>query len=473
MGSRPFTHVATLLALAATYFAAAKLGLRLAFVAEQVTPVWPPTGIALAAIVILGYRVWPGIALGAFLANITANESVGAACGIAVGNTLEAVVGAWLLHRIVRFDGRLERLSDVLGLTVFSAACSTMISATIGVTSLCLGDVHRWNEFGQLWSIWWMGDATGALAVAPAILTWFTHSQVRRPRRPWEAIALGAATVGVCLTVFAAQAPWVTTDHPLEYAIFSLVVWAGLRFGQRGTATVIFATSVLAVWGTSHGSGPFSRGTVHENLILLQAFLSVVAITGLLLGAALAERDLADRRRSVDRGVTHILAEAISREDAAKRILHEVGVGLGWDAAAYWELDATGSALVCTQIWCAPVCRAEEFLHRTSNLRFPPGGGLPGRVWTSGEPNWIAEITHDPNFPRAESARQCGLRTGFAFPVCLGKEVLGIMEFFSREVRSSDQQLLQVLAAIGSQFGQFIDRRAPPINCANPRGTCV
>src|SRR5262245_21268189 len=117
--------------LTAVYFGAAKLGLTMAFVAEQVTAVWPPTGIALAALLLFGYRLWPGIALGAFLANATANEPLGTAAGIALGNTLEALLGAWLLRRLAQFDPALGRVKDVLSLVVLAAGVSTRVSATI------------------------------------------------------------------------------------------------------------------------------------------------------------------------------------------------------------------------------------------------------------------------------------------------------------------------------------------------------
>jgi integral membrane sensor domain MASE1 len=152
--------------LAAVYFGAAKLGLTMAFVAEQVTAVWPPTGIALAALLFFGYRAWPGIAFGAFLANATANASLATAAGIALGNTLEALVGAWMLRRLIHFDPALGRVKGVLGLVVLAAGLSTMVSATIGVTSLCLGGVKPWAAYPEMWSVWWLGDAMGDLVVA-------------------------------------------------------------------------------------------------------------------------------------------------------------------------------------------------------------------------------------------------------------------------------------------------------------------
>ena len=170
MLSRPWSTLAGILILAAVYFGAAKLGFLLAFVAEQVTVVWAPTGISLAALLIFGYRLWPGVALSALLANATSNEPVAVACGIAVGNTLEAVIGVALL-RLIGFHNPLERLRDVLGLVILAAGVSTTVSATIGSTCLCLSGLQPWSAWGVLWWVWWVGDAMGDLVMAPAPLT--------------------------------------------------------------------------------------------------------------------------------------------------------------------------------------------------------------------------------------------------------------------------------------------------------------
>ena len=194
--------IAMVLGTAAVYVVAADLGLRLALVADQVTLVWPPTGIALAALLVLGNRLTPGIALGAFVANITHHEPVGTACGIALGNTLEAVVGAWLLRR-VGFDPALERLRDVLALIVLAALGSTVVAATIGVTSLCLGGVQPWNAFASLWWTWWVGDAMGDLVMAPLLLVWSCAPRSGwRPRRVAEGVALLGTLVLVGVLVF-------------------------------------------------------------------------------------------------------------------------------------------------------------------------------------------------------------------------------------------------------------------------------
>ena len=151
--------------------------------------------IALAALLLFGSRAWPGITLGAFVANATANAPLGTAAGIALGNTLEALLGAWLLRRLVGFDKALERVHDVLGLVVLAAGVSTMVSATIGATSLCLGGLKPWTAYPALWSVWWLGDAMGNLVVAPLLLTWAGwRRKPWRPRRVAEAATVCGAS---------------------------------------------------------------------------------------------------------------------------------------------------------------------------------------------------------------------------------------------------------------------------------------
>jgi signal transduction histidine kinase/ActR/RegA family two-component response regulator len=289
--------------VATVYFAAAKLGLSLAFVAEQVSPVWPPTGIALATVLLFGYQFWPGITLGAFLANMTANEPVPTACGIAIGNTLEAVIGAWLLRRVFAFDTALQRVKDAIALILIAAILSTMISATIGVISLSLGRVYlpelqrtiAWSDFWTLWWEWWLGDAMGALLVAPPLLTWATGQSQRSLRRPVEALALIAGLIATSWVVFLGGLTTGLGGSSLAYIVFPFVIWAALRFGQRATTAVTLVASSMTIWATLQGLGPFGAGPVHDRLLLLQVFMGVVASTALLLGAALAERQRAEQ----------------------------------------------------------------------------------------------------------------------------------------------------------------------------------
>jgi integral membrane sensor domain MASE1 len=239
-----------LVALAAIYYWAAKLGLSMATLAEQVTLVWPPTGIALVALLLFGYRAWPGIALGAFLANATTNEPPLVACGIAVGNTLEALLGTAFLLHLVGFRNPPERLRDVLGLVVLAAGVSTTVSATIGVTSLCLGGVQPWHAYGALWRAWWLGDAIGNLVVAPALLMWaMRYRTLCPPLRLAEGVVLLAGLAAVCVAIFSTSRV-ASTGYPFEYIVFPFVIWAALRFGQLGAVTVTSVTLGIAVWGT-------------------------------------------------------------------------------------------------------------------------------------------------------------------------------------------------------------------------------
>ncbi|MBI3440876.1 MAG: PAS domain S-box protein [Proteobacteria bacterium] len=289
--------VALILALATIYMVAAKLGLRLAMLAEQVTIIWPPTGIAMAALLLLGQEFWPGILLGAFLANVTTHEPVAVALGIAAGNTLEAVLAVWLLQRFVAVDTRLHRLKDVVGLIVCSAVFGTAVSASIGTLSLCLGGVQPWSAFGALWRIWWLGDAGGALIVAPAILAWAQGPYVR-PRLIVIAEILSLAFwLSIISTNIFSPIPLLgMTGHAFLYPVFPFIIWAALRFGQRGTTLLTLFISATAIAASVRGYELFTGGTTEENLMLLDIFMMTVAATGLLLGAAIAERQDAQKR---------------------------------------------------------------------------------------------------------------------------------------------------------------------------------
>jgi PAS domain S-box-containing protein len=450
---------AGIMGLAAIYFCSAKLGLKMAFVAEQVTAVWPPTGISLAALFLFGTRFWPGVALGAFLANVTAHEPPGTALGIAAGNTLEALVGAWLLRRLAGFAPSFERLKDVLAFVLLAALGSTTVSATIGVTSLCLGGIKPWQAFGPLWWVWWLGDATSALLVAPLILIWSSAPARRWPGpRVAEAGALVTALGVTALVVFGGGLDTAVSHHPLEYTVFPFVIWAALRFGQPGTTVVTFLASGVAIAGTVSGLGPFAGTTVHESLILLQAFMGVVAVTALFLSAAITERATAERRRAADFAITQVLARA-TLEEAIPRILEVIGETFDWDLGNFWTVDREAKVLRWVAVRRRPTVQAAEFEALSRRSVFELGVGLPGRVWATREPAWIPDVIADENFPRLATAAAEGFHGALAFPVRLGEEVLGVIEFFSTKIRRPDYDLLRMLTSVGSQLGHFIERR--------------
>jgi diguanylate cyclase (GGDEF)-like protein len=281
----------------AAYFVAGKLGLRLAFAHPSATPVWPPTGLALAAFLILGYRVWPAIFVSAFLVNLTTAGSIATSIGIGAGNTLEGLIGAFLVNRFAGGREAFYRAENLFRFTLLAAVVSTTVSATFGVTSLALGGFERWTDFGSIWLTWWLGDATGDLIVAPVLLTWSVWSPARKPRgNALEAVALLVALLLTGLVVFGGPFPSATKDNPLEFACIPILLWAAFRFGPREAATATLILAGLAIWGTLRGFGPFVRETPNESLLLLQAYMGVTSVTTLMLAAVVTERTEAETR---------------------------------------------------------------------------------------------------------------------------------------------------------------------------------
>jgi diguanylate cyclase (GGDEF)-like protein/PAS domain S-box-containing protein len=291
--SRPLV----LLTLAAIYVLAAKFGFTMAYTADQVTLVWPPTGLSLAALVILGVEAWPGVFLGAFIANVTNHTPTLVALGIAAGNTLEAVAAASVVRRLVATGHSTNWLRYALGLVVGGALLSTIVSATIGVASLCVGGLQQWAAFRQLWWTWWMGDAASDLLVAPVVLTWSARPRFRNWREGAEAVSLATGLVAVSTLVFAR--PFASAGpQPLEYVLFPFIIWAAIRFGVAGAAVANLMTSSLAIWGTVHDVGPYAIGRGDDRLMLLQIFLGVVGGSGLILGATVTDRDASRKRKA-------------------------------------------------------------------------------------------------------------------------------------------------------------------------------
>jgi len=288
----------TVAVLAAVYLIAAKLGLKLAFVHASATAVWPPTGIALAAFLVFGYRVWPGIFAGAYLANITTAGTVATSLGIAIGNTLEGLTGAYLVNRFAGGTHAFERPQDVFKFAVLAGMLSTMVSPAVGVTSLSLGGFANWADFGAIWLTWWLGDAVGAIKVTPLLVLWLANPRVHWQRgQVREAACLLLCLVVVGQVVFGGWTPLKVKDYPLDYLCVPILVWAAFRFGPRETATATVLLSAIAIWGTLRGLGPFAGETPNESLLLLQAFIGVTALLAMVFAAVVSERNRIEAKR--------------------------------------------------------------------------------------------------------------------------------------------------------------------------------
>jgi len=568
--------------VAVVYFGAARLGLSLAFLHASVSPVWPPTGIAIAAVLWLGYRISPAILLGAFLATLPTGEPLTTAGGIAIGNTLEAASAAFLLRRFVGFHSPFYRARDVLKFVLIAVLISPMVGATIGNTSLCLGGAAAWANFGSLWLTWWIGDGVGALVVAPLVLTW-----VERRGERWNLSRLAEALLLLSLLsvasaiVFREAPPSNFVNLALARLIVPFLLWAAFRLGPRGVATAIALYSGLAIWGTRLGLGPILGQSPNDSLLLLQVAVAANGITflvlagvvaerkgaeqaisflasivestndavigktldgtivswnegaerlygyaaeemigrpisrlipsgradelsrilehlkrgaridhyetervrkdghmifvaltlspikdpaGTIIGASAIEADITERKEDERRlagnlAITQILAESPALSNAMTRVLQTICESWGWALGAMWALDSDGGALRCHQVWRKPSADAGDFESICYKHAFSPGVGLPGRVWTSLKPAWIPDVTRDDNFPRAPFAVAEGLHAAFAFPILSGEKPLGVIEFFSHEIRQPNDALLAMVAGIGSQIGQFMERK--------------
>jgi integral membrane sensor domain MASE1 len=281
--------VLALAAVAAVYVASGKLGLDLAFATSSVTAIWAPTGIALAALVLGGYRLWPAITLGALLTNINTGVPAVTVCGITLGNTLEALAGAYLLREVANFRPSLDRVGDVLALVGFGAILSTTVAATIGVGSLLAGSEIDWSDVGSVWRTWWLGDMGGDLIVAPVLLVLANIRAFRGvPGRALEGLVLAAAIGGVSTIVF-------TQSTNLLYVVFPLLIWAALRFWQPGAAAAGLAVALFAVIFTAHNKGPFAANGLDDRLVLAQTYVAVGSLTGLVLAAVTLERHRAEQ----------------------------------------------------------------------------------------------------------------------------------------------------------------------------------
>ncbi|MFF3328632.1 MASE1 domain-containing protein [Streptomyces sp. NPDC002888] len=291
-------------AVAVAYYATAKIGLQQQLVRGQVTPFWPPTGIAVVALLVWGRRMWPGIALGAFLVNLALGPSILPVLVITVGNTLAPLCACLLLGR-VGFRTALDRLQDALALVFLGALLGMVISATVGTSALVASGALTGHDFWPTWSVWWTGDAVGVLIVTPLLLAARTARWPHGvPVLRWaEAVALlgGTAVVSVLAT---------RSSLNLLFLVVPFLIWAAFRFQLPGAAPCVLIVSVSAIFAGADRTGPFSGRDLLSDMVILQAFNGTVSLTALLLSAVVTERNrtLREIEQVCDR-----LTEALSR----------------------------------------------------------------------------------------------------------------------------------------------------------------
>jgi signal transduction histidine kinase len=405
-------------AVAGLYYGAGRAGLRLAYLHGTVTALWPPVGVGVAALVILGPGIWPGIVIGDLL---LADFSTpwGTIVGQTVGNTLEVVVAAVLFRRLTQKRIALERVWDVLAL-VACAALGTLISAVFGVVSLRLGDVINADEFVNVFRTWWLGDFSGALVFAPLILVWAARRTWRMPR-----LQLAEAVLLLAVLIVLIELP---SQRDVPYIVFPVLIWAALRFGPFGAATGLAITSSLTVWNTAHGSGPFVRASISHSVLASQLFVAVAALTSLILAAVTAERAASERAQQAltdEQTALRRIATLVAGEAASGRVFEQVTVEaaqtLGASAASLARFDEDGRVTFVGG-WSD-----------TGRLAFPVGSHVPveetgvlAEIRKTGRPERIDD--YEGRAPEiVERLSSFGYGSASAAPIRVGGHVWGAL----------------------------------------------
>jgi signal transduction histidine kinase/CheY-like chemotaxis protein len=317
-----------LLALFVAYLAAAKLGLSLAFVHPSATPVWPPTGIAIAGVLLLGRPARPLVFLAAFLINAATAGTLATAAVIGVGNMLEASVGAYFIERWASGRRMLDRAPTIFRFVALMAPTAA-ISATIGVTTLSVAGYAPWSQYVSIWLTWWMGDLSGGLLLVPLVLAWIEPTpETSGNARPIEIALLFTLVCASAAITFGGAGPW-PNHTPLSFLTIPPLAWAAFRFGHRFASLATATMSTIATWSTVRGSGPFAVSSESTALLILATFIATLTATMLPMAAVVAERRRAEeeRARLLDREhAARVDAEATSaaKDDFLAMLGHEL-----------------------------------------------------------------------------------------------------------------------------------------------------
>lgn len=315
-----FNTTLSIFALALAYFCAGRFGLSLAFINPSASAVWPPSGIALAAILLYGQRLWPGILLGAFVVNLPTQGSALTALGIAAGNTYEAIIGAALVVWLANGPRAFDHTKYIVRYILLAGLLSTALGATIGTLTLHLGGFVGWGQLSTVWLTWWLGDAVGNLTIAPLLVMWLSQPVWPVPSRQiLEAAGLLTSIVLVSTLLFVSNVP-----SGLEYFALVPLLWGALRFGRRGAVTGAFVVSAIALWGTLRGYGPFATPTPYESLLLLQLFIATITMTALIVASVVSEQRRLEQRLRIKDSVSRILSETADSTAAASKVIQVI-----------------------------------------------------------------------------------------------------------------------------------------------------
>src|SRR5262244_2071341 len=476
-------YIAGLIGIGLTYFVLAKSGLALALIHPSASPIWPPTGFALAAIVLWGYRAWPAIFLGAMIVNASTTGSIGPAISIATGNSLEALVGAAVIN--VWSNGR-DTFSTPNTVAKFAVICvvlATPISATVGITTLVIAGYAEWANFANIWLTWWLGDMIGALVVTPVVVL-CALSDARAFRSTELTKSAAVISLAVAVGFIAFNPLFKQSQHPdtLGFLAVLPLLWAALHRGPRDTAIASFILAGFSIWGTFSAAGPFAPASLNDAFLSVLVFLISVSVPSLALSADVAmrktiEENLRRTHTELDRRVEMRTAELAAANQALR---DEVSRRAGTEKEALEQQTATSEVLRI--ISSSPgelqpvfqamlenavrICEAKEgalFLHEhgifnpMATLGLLPAFGdflskrgpfRPGPDTTNGRLLRTKQVSHtdaDAQTVPDMIVKLSGARTTLGVPMLKDDVLIGSIVIFRQEVRPfTDKQIALV-----------------------------
>jgi integral membrane sensor domain MASE1/DNA-binding NarL/FixJ family response regulator len=464
------SDVAALILVGFAYFALAYLGLRLASINPSATPIWPPTGLAIAAILLWGGRIAPAIFIAAFLINQITAGSIFTSLAIAGGNTLEAAVAGYLIRHWAEGEQVFETPTGVTKFALISLA-ATVVSATIGVSSLTLAGYAEMSSFISVWLTWWLGDLAGALVVTPVVVLWAKSepASLTPPQITGTGLTyLAAIAVGVL--AFSPVLQHTPAPDALAFLAVLPLLWASLRQGPRDTATVALIISAFAVECTLLQCGPFAKPNQNDSFILLLAFTISTSVLSLALSADVAVRrriENQQRQRALEIEAlwqaTVQVAFGGSFEDLLRGGLARICRLTGWPAGHVYLPDDIKDPrrLLPSPVWhferedLAPLAR------ETAADALVEGEGIPFKVCETNRESLRDSCTMIPIRlkPRKRLLLKHGLHTAFGFPLCAEGKLQAVLEFFSETNQPPDQHVLYVVQSIGEQLGRLLERQ--------------
>ena len=480
--SSPLAHplgsdVVALILVGLAYFTLAYLGLRLASINPSATPIWPPTGLAIAAILLWGNRIVPAIFVAAFLINQLTAGSVFTSLAIACGNTLEAVIAGYLVRRWADGEEVFDTPAGIAKFALISLA-ATLVSATIGVSSLTLAGYAEMSRIISVWLTWWLGDLAGALVVTPVVVLWAKSepASLTTPQITGTGLTyLAAVAVGVM--VFGCP---VMHHIPVHEALGFLVVlpllWASLRQGPRDTATVALIISAFAVGCTLLACGPFAKPSQNDSFILLLAFTISTSVLSLALSADVAVRrriENQQRQRSLE---TEVLWQATvqvafggSFEDLLRGCLERICRVTGWPAGHVYVPDNINDPrhLLPSPVWHFEREELATLAHETAGGVLQCDEGFHGKKWAT---RWLQGLPNNPHSanqpsepfllkPRSPILLKHGLCAAIDFPLYAEGRLQAVLEFFSTTRQLPDKRLLYIVESIAGQLGRVLERQ--------------